>query len=411
MKIKLLFFLTLFVAFFVFRLSNLLNQSPFTDEAYYVYLSSLIRENVSFGNLFLPIQVGLSPLFIYATSGAMLFLKNPIFAGRTTSIILSLSSFLVFSAYLCKIKSRNFILPLAFFLFNPFFFLYSQMATLEITMIFFVIIFMLVTEIAISSKKIFAWSFLLMINLYLVIFSKATGVFIIFYTLARFLQEKKYRNLRVFIIMIIAGGIVFFPILKLLFLTVKMHGQSNMISFRHFFDNTRLITIWMVDYFKPAFFLLLILIVMFYRRNKIISSAVFTLLATIFATIISSANFFPRYLIVIVPLLSLIFSCIRNKKIIFLILLLFIILYLKTDYNIIFNLRESDIAKEDVYQYSIDWTSGNNVLNILSRTNKSSKICISKEYFSYFKIANASYFQSKNLQIMNCKTGLTPMAL
>ncbi len=245
---KFLLYALIFSVFVSFRILNLLNQSPFVDEAYYVHLATSIRGNLSINNLFFPLDQGLSPVFMYLTAISMIFLKNPLFAGRFTSFLIFLASIFVFARYLKKIKAKNFVLPLIFFSFNPFLFLYSQMALLETSMIFFAVFFMLLTEITISSKKIFVFSLLLVMNLYLVIFSKATGTFIMFYTLVRFLQEKKYKTLMTFIVFSFANGIIFFPILKLLFATVKMHGHSRALSFPDFMKNARLIHIWIIDY-------------------------------------------------------------------------------------------------------------------------------------------------------------------
>ncbi len=102
---------------------------------------------------------------------------------------------------------------------------------------------------------------------------------------------------------------------------------------------------------------------------------------------------------------------VKSKKIIIISILLFIVLYVKTDYNIMFDLKNADIAKEDIYQYSTDWTSGKNILKILSNTKDNGNVCVTPDYYFYFVIIKQSYFQHKNINLVVGNEGFNPMSL
>lgn len=383
--------LTLTRSFFLMR------QSPFLDEAIYVNLAQGISDKLTLNNILFPIEVGLSPLFIYFTAIVIKFFSNPFFSGRLISLLISFSTTFVLFFYLKKIKAKNIILPVLFLYFNPFTWMYSQMAVLETTMLFIAALFLLQTE-NVLKKPNYKNIFLLAIIFMLVILSKYTGCFIALYFFVKSLSQKKYRAIILFIIF---AAIIFLsglPILLKLFTIFPMHSEkTQLFQIVLIKNNFRLMLIWIKDYFQFAAIIILGIAAIISRKKMETQIAFFIILFMLLFFSLVATNIFPRYLYLIILMFCLILSFSGNKFLYAALFLLMSAYYLPTNYKIMFDLKNASIAKEDVYQYDTDWTSGKNILKIFNQAEKGQTICIVGNEFEYFNIIKKSFYQNKEL--------------
>lgn len=387
----------------IFRVFFIMNQPPFLDEAIYVNLADKIANAPTLNNFLSPLNAGLSPLFIYFTAIAIVFFHNPFFSGRFVSLFVSFLTTAALLFFLRKIKTKNIYFPILFFYFNPFTWMYSQMALLETTMMFFVLLFLIQSENVVE-KSNFINVLTLSILFMFIVLSKYTGFFIVFYFLGRCISQKKYKSAVLFIFLVFLFFLASFPVISKLFSTFLIHsGKKQLLQINVMRNNFHLIWLWIKDYFSLLMIILIIIYAFISRRIIQIKIAVFIILFMYFFFTLFATNFFPRYLYLTVPMICLILSFSKNKIFGFIILFLIFFNYLPTDWKIMFDLKNAPIAKEDVYQYATDWTSGKNIITIFKNSKKNQILCISPREYNYFLIVKDSFFKNKNVDLkINC---------
>ncbi len=387
-------FLALLIFIFFFLIGFLMLQSPFVDEAIYLHLANEISKNPSLNNLLFPMSKGLSPLFIYFTAISIRVFHNPFFSGRIMSLFIHLISTIMLFFYFRK-KRLTAFLPVFFFFFNPFSWMYSQMAMLETTMMFFSILFVLQAEKTVakqSNSNVLLLSFLF----FLILLSKYTGVFIVIYFLYFSVLKKQYKLIFKFFFFFLILFLASFPITADLFQTLAMHSdQSKILNFSMIKNNFRLIFIWLKDYFYIIPLSIFFILIFLRRKLHEIKACIFLILSIVLILGFASTNFFPRYLYLIVLPFSIILSATKNKISLILIIIL-AAFYLPTDYKIMFDLKNAKIAKEDVWQHYVDWTSGRTILLQLKNLPLGAKIC-SNEYNFYYQIVSDSFFTNRHI--------------
>lgn len=398
------FLLFTFFGLVVFvRLFFLMRQSPFLDEAIYVNLAYGINLKPTLNDILFPFEAGLSPLFIYFTAIAISFFHNPFFSGRIVSLLISFLTTFILFLFLRKIKAKNILLPLVFFYFNPMTWMYSQMALLETTMLLFATLFLFQTEIVLNKPT--RLNILLLSAIFmLVILSKYTGSFVVLYFIIKCLYKKSYYNLVLFLVFSLVMFILSLPINSKLFVTFSMHSESKQLFQLQIIKyHLHLLFAWMKDYFQIFILFFLGGMTFFNRKKPEVKIAILTVFFMYLFFTFGATNLFPRYLYLIILMLALPLSLIKNKIISIVFLFLLIIFYLPTDYKIIFDLKNANIAKEDVYQYETDWTSGKNIMNIFNNTARGQTVCIVKNEFEYFKIIKISFFDNEKFVLQkNC---------
>lgn len=417
-----LFYFTIIILF-VLRCNFLLNQPPFVDEVGYAYLIKSIVTNFQISTLLLPLENGIPPVFIYCGSVVYFFIKNPILAGRLTSLILYIISIIIFRKYIqlrANKEESSTLLPLVFFALNPFIFLYSQMAIIEMSVVLFSLIFLYQSEITLSRSKKVDTVILSFIYL-LVLLSKYTGIFIVVYFLIRCLQEKK---IYCFINFALIATVLFLPLIPIVnktFIIAGLHtNESSLFNPFRIKNNAFLIILWIRDYFSVPFLLNLSMLFIYLRKNRIVIAVLVTILTTCFSLWLTATNFFPRYFILIPLLFAVILSFIgKHCWLKLLIIVIICIYYLPADYYISLNLAKASIAKEDVWQYATDWTSGKNIVENLRAMKDNGTMCVKHEDYLYFSLVKESYFPQKKIRFIplspnqSCPTDilLTPKSM
>lgn len=392
------------IVIFIFQCNFLLNQPPFIDEVGYAYLIKNIVTKPQIATLMLPLDNGIPPFFIFCASFVYFFIRNPILAGRLTSLILYIISIIIFHKYiqLHANKKSSIMLPLVFFALNPFIFLYSKMGILEMSVILSSLIFLYQSEITLSHNKkinivLLAFSFIL------VLLSKYTGIFIAMYFLIRCLQKRKFSY---FIFFALIVGILFlmlFPIMNKTFIIAGLHtNESGLFNLFRIKNNAFLISIWIKDYFSIPLLLTILYIFVRERKNHVAIATLITIISIPLSLCFTASNFFPRYLILMPLLFAIILSVAPNRLWIkWIILIIICVFYLPTDYYISSNLKKATIAKEDVWQYATDWTSGINIVGNLNLLKEGSTICVNHDDYLYFAITKESYFPIKNMHLLS----------
>ncbi len=410
-----LLFLYFIVAVICIRTAFLLIQPPFLDETIYLITAKNIFMNHDWVAVFSLAKLGVPPIFIYLSSIAYAVVRNPIFAGRLTSLLFYGFAIIILKKYFETIHAPGKWIGIIFFAINPFIFLYSQMAMIEMTSVSFVIIFLYLTEKLIN-KPSWSAAFILAISYLFTILTKYTSIFFIIYLFIRTLQMKKIRFFIMFCAFLLVSILPFFLIItettRALLFHATLSRQGILSSMRL---NSHLVYLWTKDYFQlPIIFITIyICVIALYRKNRVIVATLTTYLTLLIFFIITATNFFPRYLILSTVIFAIIFSLINYGRLIkYLIFFLLIFLYLPAVYLIMFNLKKAPIALEDRYQYATDWTSGKNVVNLFHYLRSGDKICTTASSFSYFDLIRESYFPKKKISIIrvsarqSCPTGL-----
>lgn len=390
------------LAFFMARIHYLLIQPPFIDEATYAVLATDIANHVNQKTLSAPLQIGLPPIFIYLSSLIYRLTLSPILSLRVVSLIAFLfgSYFLFF--YLRTAKARNIILPLIIYYTCPFLAVYSQMGLMETTAVTLGLIFLWQSEISVKNN-----GYIIPATIFLLLtFAKYTLTFVVIYYFVRCLQTKK---VGLFIKFLIFFSFLFLICLNYelkLFQTFNYHQQGGKIlSWPLIYKNFRVLSLWLIDYFNLKIIVLVTVIFILKRKNPILRAILIMATFTLLVYIIISTNFFPRYLIISTLILTVPFSFLKNKPMILFVFILVAIIYVPNLYAIMFNLADAKIAREDIYQYATDWTSGKNVIALIKHAPPDSVVCVRAEEFDYFTITKESFFKTKNIIFKtNCQT-------
>lgn len=168
--------LVLIIAYFAVRLPSLNLQPVFCDEGIYIRWAQKIAQNPKL-NLFIPLTDGKTPLFMWIAIPFLKFIKDPLIAGRTVSI---LSGFLTFTGavYLGKrfFDFKTSLISAILFIFTPFIVFFDRMALTD-SMLAAFSFWSLILTLDIVKSPSFKKTLLLGLSLGFSILTKTPGMF------------------------------------------------------------------------------------------------------------------------------------------------------------------------------------------------------------------------------------------
>lgn len=395
-KKNLIIFLFIFLALFylVSRIYFLWQIPLFEDEALFVGWSKKISGN--FNMMFEPMKNGISPLFSWITVIFLLFTDNPFLAGRWCSIAAGFV-FLILLFFILKdlgLKKELFFLIIAY-MFFPIVFWYNRLALLETLMVLFIFLSIYFSWLwTKSNRPLFIAGFLFFQILALLAkpISLITAPAVIVGLLAAKVKiSKVLKFLAISLIPLLAVLLIFLPFLNKLFLFladyvfISRNFSEVLIQFK---KNSWLAFHWTFAYYSNIVILFSVLgfLISLLKGDKMERFYCAVFCSYLFLILVSDKIFFPRHTLVFAPF-YIIFCAVFLKRIKFFSqkfsILLSIILLISCIYSSVETVLNSDkssyLAKEDIFQFYEDWTSGKvlpEIADYLENENSDKQIAI-----------------------------------
>lgn len=368
-----IFFILLALVYLVSRIYFFWQIPLFEDEALFVGWSKEISSN--FNMMFEPMKNGISPLFSWITVIFLLFTDNPFLAGRWCSIVAGFI-FLILLFFILKdfgLKKEFFFLILAY-MFFPIVFWYNRLALLETLMVLFIFLSIYFSWLWAKSNRSFFISGFLFFQI-LALLTKPISLItvpavVIGLLAAKVKISKVFRFLAISLIPLLAVLLIFLPFFNKLFPFLAHYvfiSRNFWEVLTQFKKNSWLFLHWTFAYYPNIVILFSVLgfLISFLKGRKIERFYCAVFCSYLFLILVSDKIFFPRHTLVFAPF-YIIFCAIFLKRIQFFSqkfsILLSIVLLISSIYSSAETIMNSDkssyLAKEDIFQFYEDWTSG-----------------------------------------------------
>ncbi len=408
-KVEILLGAVIILVYFVTRVTNILSLPIFTDEAIYVRWAQIAKQDAAWR--FISLTDGKQPMLTWVTMVIMHFVKDPLMAGRLSSVVAGFGSLIGMFFLGFELFRKNKwigILSGAVYAVFPFALVYDRMALQESLVCMFLIWGLYVSIIMTKQLKSYM-PFVAGLIFGGGVLTKTTNFWNIYFfpfTLLLFNWEKNNRIKRLIrwvlfaaIASILAYG--YYSVLRLSpyfgIIAEKNHTFYYPIRewlqhpLRFFIGNMHGMLNWLREYvglIGLAVTAVSLFVLNKYWREKLLLLLWFSVPFVIFALI--AKVLYPRYIlymtIFLIPLIALsLFGVLKqfNKKIIGIsLIILFFATYLYVDRFIIFDFAHAPIATSDLNQYINSWPAGGGVTEMVAFFKKESanqKIYVASE--------------------------------
>jgi hypothetical protein len=320
-RTEIIILLAIGVLYFISRLILITKPLVYTDEAEYIHFAQVALSTPY--SLLVSQQDGRQPLFIWAISFFLLFIKDPLLAGRLVSVFsgfITMTGLGVLSYLLFKKKNLS-SLAMILYLFYPFAIVYDRMALLD-SMVSAIIIWILITSILLVKylRIDIAYTLGLLAGAAVITKSNALlGFYLIPVSLIFFDFKKNKKLLRLakwifclfivyFISQIFNLIIILDPNYQIVLsanslfiypLKIFIHLPINFII-KNFINNEITLFNYVIEYLKlPYIFLVLVslLFIKKYWREKIFLFLYFILPISIYAIFGKTQHLLPRHIL------------------------------------------------------------------------------------------------------------------
>lgn len=391
-RIEILVTALLIVAYLAIRLYNILHLPIFTDEAIYIRWAQIAKQDASWR--FISLTDGKQPMFVWLEVFTLRLFKDPLMAGRVVSVgagFASMVGLFFVGKELFKNKWIGF-LSATLYLIYPFGLVYDRMAMYD-SLVGTFTIWALYVEILLVRKVKPELGFILGLVIGGGMLTKTNADFsmiLLPVTLVLFDWHQKDAKKKLWQWVIYAGiavilANVYYSILRLS-PWYYIIGEKNDLfvyplrqwihhPFTYFFSNFHALFNWFATYFTWPL-IIAVLGSLIINKSKIWEKLL--MLAWFVVPFIALALFgkqiYPRFILFmtlsLLPLVAYcfyqIFKVLRPQIIAIIVVSLFILPALYSDYYIVTNISKAPIADSDLGQYINGWPSGVGVREAIS---------------------------------------------
>ncbi len=408
----------LIALFLLLRFYKIMSLPIFTDEAIYVRWSQIARQDASWR--FISLTDGKQPMFIWIAMNLMRFVKDPLLAGRLVSVLAGFFSMIGLFMLGREIFKNRYIglISAALYLLFPFALVYDRMALYD-SLVGTFAVWSLYFGVILVRKLRSDMSFVLGMILGGGILTKTSGFFSIYlmpFTLLLFdfsKQKLSSRFLRWVGLFALSAALAYgyYSILRLSpffhiineknALFVYAFKEWLMHPFTYLYSNFSGLWNWFITYMSWPIFLIIILSFLInfkFLKEKLLLLSWF--LVPFIALVFFGKTIYPRFIffmtLFLLPPAAFsiyeIYTRIRIKLAGILIILAFLVVFLRTDYFILNDFKNAPIANPDLSQYINGWSAGAGVkesVDFFKQQAQNQKIYIGTE--GTFGLMPASY--------------------
>lgn len=397
-KKEIILILALGLIHFSTRLFHLTLIPIFTDEAIYIRWAEIARYDAYWR--FISLSDGKQPLFVWLMMVAIPFFKNPLLAGRLVSVLtgaMSAVGLYFLAKELFKNKTVG-LLAAVFYIAYPFAFVYDRMALMD-SMVGTFVVWALFFELLLMRTLRLDVALILGMIMGGAMMTKSSGFFTLYFLPFSLIlfpwQDKKRLNklaswVGLAVVAVLESQIIY-SVLRLSPLFSMIATKNSVFIYtlnewlthpwRFFIGNLRGEFNWLIGYIGwPVFSLMVLALLKFWKltRQKVL------ILVWFAAPFVSLALFgrvlYPRFILFMtLPLLTLsalslngILSFAKKTWQKAILLAIFFIPWLKTDYMMATDPYEAPIPKSDKVQYLNDWPAGGGIMEVVDFFNQES---------------------------------------
>ncbi len=384
-RFEILAFAALTALYFYLRLYNVMSLPIFTDEAIYVRWSQIARYDPSWR--FISLTDGKQPLFVWLALNVMRLVEDPLFASRLVSVAAGFFTMVGLFFLGREIFKNRFVGLISSFLYilYPFALVYDRMALYE-SLVGVFTVWALYLEVLLIRRIRLDVALILSMVLGAGVLTKSSAFFNIYLiptTLLLFDFKNKKSMLFRWALLVIVSTVLAYGYYSVLRLSPFFHivNEKNSIfvypfkewithPFTYLRSNSMGLLDWFYSYMGLPAILLIILSFFIntkYLKEKILFSSWFVI--PFVALIFFGKTLYPRFIffmtLSLLPLVAFslfeIFNKIKKRYLAILILVVFLIPFLRTDFYIISDFAKAPIAKPDIHQYINDWPAGGGI--------------------------------------------------
>ena len=389
-------FLVLIAFFFASRLTNLTQWPIFVDEAIYLRWAQIAQNDANWR--FISLVDGKQPLFVWLTMVMMEAVADPLVAGRLVSVLAGLASMLIIGILgwvLFRSRRLAFLASLLYLVF-PFALVYDRMALMDGLVGTWTLLSLLLAVLLVKYRRLDV-ALLLGAALGGGILTKSSGFLNIYFLPLTLLifdwqSQRRWRRLVKWAGLALLAVIISQVIYSVLRLSPFFHIIEQKNAFfvhplsewlEHPFDflrsNFRGLLNWLISYLTWPVFALAVGSFGLDKKQFWPKALLFLwFLAPFSALTLFGKTLYPRFIFFMsLPLLLLaawsletITRRLKNNRLSILIGLLFFILPLRLDFQVLFQPEKAAIARSDQDQYIRSWPAGYGVKEIVAWAKK-----------------------------------------
>ena len=414
-----------------------MNLPIFTDEAIYVRWSQIARQDASWR--FISLTDGKQPMFVWVTLSLMHIIKDPLFAGRLTSVLSGVVSMVGLFFLGRELFKNTWVGFLSSFLYliSPFALVYDRMALYD-SMVGAFMVWSLYIEVLLVRKVRSDIAFILGLVAGGGLLTKSNAFFSLYLLpttllLFDFKKHKRVNRLIKWVLFALLSAVLaylYYSILRLspFYNIIGDKNQTFVYSFkewlehplRFFIGNFHGLFHWFITYVGwPLFFLMIASFAIKKEFTKEKLLLVIWFIAPLLALAMFGKVLYPRFILFMVlylfPLAALsilqIFHIFKNNALRVVLVLAFIAFSIRSDYYILNDFAHAPVADSDLSQYSNDWPAGGGIkemVSFLAKESEKGKLYVATEgtFGSNPTIAVEIYLGSnKNIE----KRGIWPL--
>lgn len=399
-QIEIVTFFILILSFFFLRLYKLESLPIFVDESIYIRWAQVAKDNA--GERFISLKDGKQPSFIWLTELSMRFIKDPLMAGRTVSVVAGFLGMvgIFFLATELFNNMRVGLLSAGLYMFYPFALVYDRLALYESLLgMFFV--WSIYCSILLVRKIRLDIALLLAMIIGGGLLTKTSAFFSMYLlpvSLILFDWRKKQRYVRLvrWCILAVVSVIIAYGYYSVLRLSpyFRIIDEKNGIFIRHIQDlipskafyawsgHERLLLQWLIEYATWPIFLFTIASFFLFRENKKEKLFLFLyffipfILLGLFGKIL-----YPRFIFFMtLPLLPIAATAlneageiVRNKVVYGILFLCIISFMLRSNFYILYDFARAPIPVADLEQLINGWPAGGGIMEFIDFLKKESE--------------------------------------
>lgn len=428
-KYEVLTTLGLLSFYLITRLYNIMSLPIFTDEAIYTRWSQIARLDPNWR--FISLTDGKQPLFVWINMVFMRFISDPLLSGRLVSVfagVLIMAGLYFLGRELFN-KKVGLISALIYIIY-PFSLVYDRMALYD-SLVATGAVWSIFFEVLLVKRKRLDIALILGMVLGLSVLTKTSGFLFIYLLPVSLLlfnfKDKKRKNLfiRWALLAFVSAlfAYIYYSVLRLspffhiinekntIFVYPLKEWLSHPLTF--FMSNIKGMMDWLIKYMTIITLSLVPLSFLIYKKKFLEKSFLFLwFLFPFIALALFGKTLYPRFILFMtIPLILLcavsineIFTLAKSNTGKFIILAIFSILMLRSDFYVLSDFTKAPIPQSDLDQYIISWPAGGGVkeaVTFFQNQSKNQKIFVGTEgTFGLMPYALEIYFyNNKNVEI------------
>lgn len=379
--------IALVIFYFILRLVNILHLPIFTDEAIYIRWSQIAAQDPAWR--FISLTDGKQPMYVWVAMVLLRFIHDPLLAGRMVSVFTGVCSLIGIWVLTWELFRKKWIAFLAAFLYVifPFSLVYDRMAMYE-SMVGMFALWSLYVEVLLVKRARWDIAFILALVLGGAVLTKSNGFInmaLIVFSLLLFDFKKENRNPRLLLWLgtaVLAVGLanVYYSILRLSpFYGIINEKNATFVyplkewlhhPLTYFIGNLRGLFDWFVSYLSWAGVILAGASFVVFKKlwKEKLLLVIWFILPFIYLALFGKV-IYPRYIyamaIFLLPLIALtlygVLTLIQQKYLKIIILVFFVLWYVRTDFLLVTDFAHAPIAGPDLAQYVNAWPAGGGV--------------------------------------------------